>query len=591
MSKDELVSLVRKRYNIAVNIQGDKFKKFNDFDYIYNNKLQHYDPNIPARVFNPILWSFIETIITRMLAKSPTVGYKPRNVDDQQQSDIFSQMFSYWFDKTKAYTKVVEWVKNALIYGTGVAKIDWFTSKPREVKSYVLDATGTPALDDQGNFITNTTTVIDYDDPRLTVVNIYDFFIDPMARDIDDAKWLIHQYWVNISDLEQENDSAEKLGKRVYSKYALDKIKRERNSNYNQYEENRKQATGITTPTTDETVDRCLIWEMWEDNKLYVIADGMTVIREEDNPYWHGKKPFIRLVDSIVPKEFWGKGEIEPAEGLLHALNTTQNQRITNINRILGPLWKAKPNVNDDELNFVDNGIIHVNDLQDAEIVPMPDVTSKAYQEGDAIKNDIQRTLGVTDLVQGLDTPAQTAQEVQIKTSQSNARFANKILLFEEMALKEVGEIVYQLYQQYVTSEKVVKVSGTEGDSYIKVTPADLVGEYDVIPESSSTLAVDNEAEFNKSLNLFSILRAYTVKQIPTPMGMQTTGFLNEEELVKDLINKSGEKNTDRFFVKPNVPEGVQNGQTGIGQPPDGQNQLLPPVAPNVPNPGMAGIR
>jgi hypothetical protein len=438
--------------------------------------------------------------------------------------------------------------------------------------------------------MTQTTQTIEYDDPRLTPINIYDFFIDPNATTIEDANWVVYQYWANISDLEAENKQAEGYGKPIYNKSVLNSIRREKGTNYNQYESIRREATGLdAVQAEDKTVDRCLIWEMWENYRLVVVADGMKVIRDTENPYWHGKKPFIHLVDSIVPHEFWGKGEIEPVEKLLHALNTTQNQRITNINRILSPMWKAKSSVDDDELNFIDNGIIHVNDLQDADMVEMPDVTSKAYQEAETIKEDMQRALGVTDYVQGVQTPGQTAKEVEIKTSQSNARFSHKVKLFEEMGLKQIGEFVYQLYQQYITKERAVRIVGAEGEAYVKITPQDIVGEYDVIPESESTLSVDSEAEFTKYLNLFSILRQYAQHEMVDPnTGVpQTTGFLNEQELVKDLIKKSGEKDPNKYFMDQGVPNGIQGqaNQTGGGQAP-----LLPAFMGANANQGVAGM-
>jgi hypothetical protein len=599
MTQDETVALVRDRYDVASKEQKSKFDKFSDFDFIFNNKLKFYDPNIPSKVFNPIVWSFIETIITRMLAKTPTIAYKPREETDADNSQIFSDLFSYWFDKCNVYPKMVSWVKSCLIHGTSVVKIDWYTSKPREVISYVFDTDGTPKVDKAGKFLTETRQVIDYDDPRIKNVNIYDFFIDPSATSIDDAQWVVYQYWANLADLEQENEAASQSGQHVYKKYQLDAIKREKSQDYNDYEARRREATGLdSVKADDKTVDRCLIWEMWENDRLIVIADGMKVIRDTKNPYWHGKKPFVYLVDSIQPDSFWGKGEIEPVEKLIHALNTTQNQRITNVNRILSPTWKAKPNVDDDELNFVDNGIIHVNDMQDTEILTIPDVTSKSYQEGEAIKEDVQRALGVTDYTQGLQTPGQTAAEVETKTAQSNARFAHKVKLFEEMGLKEVGTMVYQLYQQYVTKERVVRIVGKKGEQYITATPQDLVGEYDAAPESQSTLATDSEAEFAKFFNLFTVMRDYVQKQLPGGVDPktgqmilpQTTGFINEQELVMELIKRSGEKDPEKFLANQGNEGDNGQGQTDQTVGPEAQ---VPP-GPTNPNPapwlvGMGG--
>ena len=567
-------AIVKKRYKLALENQRPKFDKFNEFDYIFHSKLKYFDPNIPSKVFNPIGWSFVETIVTRMLSKDPVVAYKPRETGDKIQSSILTDMFSYWYDKADVYPKMVEWVKSALIYGTGIIKLDWYTSEPRMVKSYIYDETGEAVVDENGQYITQETPVVDYDDPRIQNVNIYDFFVDPKATSIDDAKWVIHQYWVEIAELEAQNKQAEKFGKTIYSKSGLKKLKASKTSD-EEFEQERRRAAGYNDDKGDSTVDRVKIWEMWENNKCVVIADESIELRNEANYFWHGRKPFIRIVDSINLKDFYGKGEIEPIEKVIHAINTVQNQRITNVNRILSPMWKARNTVDDEELQFIDNGIIHVNDLNDAEIIPMPNVTGTAINEQNALMETAQRSLGVTDYVQGLQTPGQTAKEVEVKTSQANARFAHKVKLFETMGLKKLGEMVYQLFQQFVTTSKVIRVVGPNGERFARVSAAELSGDYDVVPESESTLEIDQGQEFTKFVNLFQLLQPYMRKQVQDPVtgAVQDVGYIDEQEMVKELINKSGEKDPERFT------DGVGNVQSqnagGQGEIPQAINQTV----------------
>ena len=572
----DILATTKKRYNLALENQRDKFQKFNEFDFIYHSKLKDFDPNIPSKVFNPIAWSFIETIVTRMLAKNPVIVYQPREDSDRAKAELASELFSYWYSKTNQYPTIVSWVKDALIYGTGILKVDWFTSPTRMVKSYQTDENGEAAVDEQGNFIINEEPVIDFDDPRTMNVNLYDFFIDPSATSIDDAKWVIHQYYASIKDLEAENKAAEQHGKVIYNKSALRRLKAG-TPKPNEFEAERKKSAGFNSQPNDETVDRIKIWEMWENGRCVFIADESEIIRDETNYFWHGKKPFIRIVDSIVPHEFFGKGEIEPIEKLVHALNTTQNQRITNVNRVLSPMWKARDSVDDDELQFIDNGIVHVSDKDDANIIAIPDITSKANEEQGQLTDTMQRALGVTDYVQGIQTPGQTAKEVEIKTSQANARFAHKIKLFEEMGLKELGEFVQKLYQQFITKSKIIRITNNPEDILIEVKPEDLVGEFDVMPESESTLETDQQAEFTKFLNLFNLLQPYTKQQSIDPNTGQTveTGLIDLKELIKELIIRSGEKSSDKFFGSTES----QNEQTG---------QVPQPIPGQVPQPAEA---
>jgi len=580
------LATVQSRFKTALENQRTKFDKFNDFDFIYHSKLKKFDPNVQSKVFNPILWSFIETIVTRLMAKTPVISYKPRENSDDIQAKIMSDLFRYWFDKSGAYSKVIAWIKDALVYGTGIIKMDWLTKPPRMVKSYVLDENGEPMVDEDSTYMTQEIPVIDYDDPRTKNVNIYDFFFDPAGDDIDSCSWVGYQYIANIDELEAENASAKELGKALYNVSALKRLRSNKTNSEDQYNDQRRSATGMSIQTEDDkTIDKCKIWEMWEDDHLTIVGDESEVLYNGDNPYWHGKKPFIKLVDSIVSQEFYGKGEIEPVEKQLHALNTIQNQRITNVSRILFPMWKAKNAVDDDELQFIDNGIIHITDIDDANIMNMPNVTGTAVQEQTLATETIQRALGVTDYVQGLQTPGQTAAEVEIKTAQANARFAHKVKILEETGLKRLGELVYQLYQQFITKEKVIRIVGPQGEQFAKVGASDIAGEYDVIPESDSTLQTDQQAEFTKFLNLFQIVQPYFQHTIPTATGTARVGFLNEEEFVKELINRSGEKDTEKFFVNNN-----QQGQQNAGQ----NNQISgnvsgQPTGPAGPIPQGAG--
>ncbi|MBA2706129.1 MAG: hypothetical protein H0U60_20025 [Blastocatellia bacterium] len=555
--KYDAIAVASERYGLAIENQRPKFDKFNDFDYIFHSRLKKYDPNVASKVFNPIIWSFIETIISRLLAKKPIIAYKPRERDDEGQSDILSELFSYWFDKSSAWGNLADFIKQALIYGTGILKVDWYTSPERTVKSYVTDeVTGEAYLDENGEFIVEETTVTDYDDPRIQNVNIYDFFFDPNATSVDDAEWVIHQYYSTVSELEAANQNEEKP---VYDKKSLKELRDyadgKPRSDQEAYENERRAASGYTNTDHTRGKGRVKIWEMWSrDNdgiKLCVIADEYLVLREGPSPYWHDKFPFIRFIDSSNTLEFYGKGEIEPVEKMVHALNTLMNQRITNLNQILSPVWKARGNVDDTELQFIPNSIIHLNDMNDVDILRQNDVTGSSFQEQGVIIEQIQRALGVTDYTQGLQTPGQTKAEVEIKTAQANARFSTKLLNFEEMALKRLGEIVYSLYQQYITSEKIVRVTGTKGERFVRVTPADLVGRYDVIPESGSTLETDEEAKFRKAFNLAGYL--------------DTKPFINQIENTKRVIELSGEKDPESLFLKGDENAGAIGQLQGLG--------------------------
>lgn len=491
MKKEEILKL---RIQTGINNTKNKFEVFNDCDAVYHGSGKEQFTN--SKIYNPYSWANVETIVPRMVAQRPSVEYKPREPQDEMSSDIHTALFEYWWSKDQAFKKVVSWIKNALIYGTGIAKLYWKNTE-REITSYEFDQTGKPLMGEDGEFITKTETITETDDPCMEVVNIYDFFVDPEATDIQGAEWVIHRYYKSLDELEEAGyyQNLKKL-KRYISKIEKSPEETERH----------ETAFGYRGEQ-DDTVDKVEIWEMWDNDGLTVMAAGEVLIREQANPFWHGQKPFITLNDSIVPHEFYGKGEIEPVIKLQHALNTIQNQIIDNRTQVLMNMWKITgENVDESELTYRPNGIIHLsNDYEKVDPIVPPDLTGNAQKDLSLIKSDIQQALGIYDYTKGADSGTnKTATGISLVQEAANARFNHKIQLLEE-ALKSLGEMVLALYQQFITDEKVLRVVGKKGEEFIRVIPAEIAGQYDCVPEAGSTLLIDKQKEREDIMQLYSV--------------------------------------------------------------------------------------
>jgi hypothetical protein len=491
MKKEEILKL---RIQTGINNTKNKFEVFNDCDAVYHGSGKEQFTN--SKIYNPYSWANVETIVPRMVAQRPSVEYKPREPQDEMSSEIHTALFEYWWSKDQAFEKVVSWIKNALIYGTGIAKLYW-KNVEREITSYEFDQMGKPLMGEDGEFITKTETITETDDPCMEVVNIYDFFVDPEATDIQDAEWVIHRYYKSLGELEEAGyyQNLKKL-KRYISKIEKSPEEIERH----------ETAFGYRGEQ-DDTVDKVEIWEMWDSDGLTVMAAGEVLIREQSNPFWHGKKPFIALHDSIVPHEFYGKGEIEPVIKLQHALNTIQNQIIDNRTQVLMNMWKITgENVDESELTYRPNGIIHLSsEYEKVDPIVPPDLTGNAQKDLSLIKSDIQQALGIYDYTKGADSGTnKTATGISLVQEAANARFNHKIQLLEE-ALKTLGEMVLALYQQFITDEKVLRVVGKNGEEFVRVIPAEIAGQYDCVPEAGSTLLVDKQKEREDIMQLYAV--------------------------------------------------------------------------------------
>jgi len=541
--------LLKSRLELGITNTKKKFSVFNDCDSVLNGKGKEQFTN--SKIYNPYSWANVETVVPRMVAQRPSVVYKPREPQDEMASDIHTSLFEYWWDKDKAFEKTVSWIKDALGYGTGIVKLYWKDVK-KDITSYEFDEMGKPMIDEDGEFVTRTDTVTTFDDPCLEVVNIYDFFTDPDATDIQNASWVIHRYWKTLDELEEAGyyKNLKKL-KRLISKVEKSVEERERH----------ELAFGFIGED-DETVEKVECLEMWDKNGLAVMAGGEVMIREQDNPFWHGKKPFIVLKDSIVPHEFYGKGEVEPVIKLQHALNTIQNQIIDNRTQVLMNMWKVTgENVDESELIYRPNGVVHLsNEFEKVDPIVPPDLTGNAQKDLSLIKADIQQALGIYDYTKGADSGTnKTATGISLVQEAANARFAHKIQLLEE-AIKELGSMILGLYQQFITDEKVLRVVGEKGEEFVRVLPAEIAGDYDCEPEAGSTTPVDKQREREDIMNLYSIFSQEPYENLKLELKRKILEKFGMESL-EDSLDKDIEEWTNKMQQQQEMQGQMQEQQ------------------------------
>jgi hypothetical protein len=556
MSK-QIIKEIKEKLEKAESSQRPYFDKFSRLDDLYHSKTnsKYTLPN-GSKVFVPISYSFVETILPRMLSTSPKMNYHPQEEQDISKAEIASHLFSYWWDKTNAYIEVHDWVKNALIYGTGILKTKWHS----KITTKKYNVNGEAVTEDY----------FEYKDPKIESCNIYDVFYDPSATSTNNIKWVVHRIYTDINTLMDEDKALKALKNKLSeeglgieaenldmyenlpalkSKLAKDKTER---STYN--ESRRKSAGGSSYQGSG--ANEVMLYEYHAENGdiITIAPEQEYIIRHQKKPYWHGRLNFIFLNDTKVINEVYGKGEIEPIEKPQHALNTVVNQVIDTANYQLNFMWKAKDTVEDSELVTMQGNIVHVQDMSDVDVIrPEIGTGQTAFQMIAYLKETMQEALGINDYIKGQTSPDATLGEVEIKTEQANYRIKQKIKLFEEQGLRKLGEIILALYQQFMSQEKVIRIVGETGVKYQRVSPEDIMGRFDVTPEPGSTEPVDPQEGKKQSLEAFQMFN-----------GDQ---YINQVELRQNTLEKLGFKDTDKLINNTGQMPGTMQGaedETGI---------------------------
>jgi len=485
-----------------------------------------------ANLFIPYTFSIIETVLPRIIAtifaSRPYIGVLPVNQTSVETAKMHELLLDYQLTQRINTIEVASmWIKEALMYGTSFLKTMWrYETRWIKRPSSRMNLFGVPI----GNKIEEIETVI-YDDPDAVHVDLWDLFIDPEATSIDDAEYVIHRVYRTKEYLKKQAAAG------LYTN--LEGIESTYMTSDSEISADaRLDAVGLSR--TKKQDDRIELLEYWTDDRVIVVANRSQIIRNEENPYWHCKKPFIRIVDHLVPHELYGIGEIEPIEYLQYELNDTRNQRMDNVNLIINRMWKVLrgADINPEHLVSRPGGIIPVDDMEEIEPLEVADVTSSAYKEEAEIKRDIDRTMGVYEYARGETTDRrETATTASILSNAANERFKMKVRLMEDMGLRRLGLMLIQLNQQFIDRERVIRILGEDGVYFQTVTPEDIAGEFDVMPIGSTV-----EPIVNKDTRLTQLLNLYS--------NIKDSPYIDQAAFLKRILEVADIKDTDRIIVR-----------------------------------------
>lgn len=509
------LELVKSRFNISEKYTQPYFTRFQDYYTLYRSYLQTGRLPWRSNLFIPKTFEIVETIAPRIAQAQKTFKTLPVEGMDVDNSEAYTDLLKFQFQKTNMESIIEEWVKETLIYGTGVVKVTW-------------------GADDM---------------PNPEVVDIYDFFIDPKARFLEEAKYVIHRVMRDIDDLESNPNYDKKTIEKLKKAYADKKSASD--------SPDRLERLSISgTSAEDSSRMRFEVLEYWgkfDDGDgmkdyLIVVADG-ELLRCDENPYASGM-PFVAVRDQIIPHEFYGIGEIEPVESLQNEINDVRNQRMDNVKLNLNNMWKVLPGgvQFEDELVSRPGGVIHMT-RQDG-VVPLEKqpIDSSAFTEESIIKSDMERTTGANSAMSGaLVSPMggntggvinRTATAYQGAINQGDKRFNGKINQIK-IGLIKVGRKFLELDQQFMDKETAIRILGKDGeDMLVPVLPEDIKAGFDL------DIEIEYLDEFQRMQQDTQIIQA--MANVP--------GF-NLPLFMIDSLKKNGRKDVEKYMMKPEPPK------------------------------------
>jgi len=333
-------------------------------------------------------------IASSMFANRPYVTVLPREDADMEQAELLQILVDWQLeDRMNIRQSLGEEVMQSLIvYGTGITYTGWKVAirkmKYPEIREAPLadQFTNMPMQDETGRIITVPEREIVeeeravYDDPIVQCIDLFDFFCDPYAADIGGARYCGHKEYqtkAQLTDLVKQGKY--KIDFKTLAPVTVEKAAQVK----------RGDGPGEDTGDGDSPAfGMYLVHHYWEDNRHVVIINRKQIALNEENPFWHGQKPYDKCCYQPLSGEFYGVGIPEMCAGLQDELNTSRNQRVDYNSMAIRRMFKVRrgSGITQEDLVWRQGGVIQVNDPADVLEINIQELPASAFANEDNIE-------------------------------------------------------------------------------------------------------------------------------------------------------------------------------------------------------------
>lgn len=509
-----------------------------------------------SNLFIPITFGIIESAVPKitgaLFEQTPVVGVLPREPGDERAAETMEALLNYQLERMHFQDIVERWVKECLMYGTSVVKVTW-----RKDQRTMRSRRFVPLPGLLGRLLPYQVPdeyeedVVEYDGPWVEPLDIWDFYLDPEGTSVDDAAYACHRVFRTLPELEE----MERKG--IYRN-----IEHVRAGISDPETKGRWRRVGAInkdipedTPHDQQQIE---LLEYWTDDWVCVVAARSVVIRDEPNPFYHGRKPFVEIIDHPLPHEFYGIGEIEPIRYLQREVNTLRNQTIDatafSINK-MGWYDPDSETLDRSKLYNKANHFVPGIFGKDWGWVPEQLVNPAGIQQEQIARQDIEWILQLFNSSRGqLPERRETATGIAVTQARADERFNNKIRRIEYMGIRRVAQLIVALNQQFLDSQQTIRVLGEGGATFRTIDPQSIIGTFDLIPRGSAAEPLIGKAGRVQRMMEFAAFLA----SVP-PLAQRTDWI----KLAHRIGNEIGIRTLEeilppqRSFAMPALPNGA----------------------------------
>lgn len=202
----------------------------------------------------------------------------------------------------------------------------------------------------------------------------------------------------------------------------------------------------------------------YPNGRKIVLAGGILC---EDGPIeWDdGQFPFVKLVNYLLPREFWGVSEVEQLEGPQKTFNKIVSFALDVMSLMGNPIWKVgtASGVDTDNLFNKPGLVVEGDDISQIQREPGVQLQPFVLDLLDRYKKYFDQISGQTDLSKGVepqDVTAASAIEDLQQAQQTRLRLKSRHI---DAFLQNFGKLYISRVNQKYSIPRIVRVTGDDG--------------------------------------------------------------------------------------------------------------------------------
>jgi len=450
--------------------QGKAYRSKFDEDWdtrrdFYEGKQWKTGSNANSKPVMNIIRQTIQAIIPLLTDQRPGFNPEPKDPTDYEFAKCVATLIETWWDNTAMDHTLIEAIFMSMLYDCGILKVTW-----------------DPDLED-GIGDVNVESI----DPR-------DIYIPRGAQDFTkNCGWVIQMSKKTVGEVRRMFPKMADMIKADSAKDSMEKMSKSMELKFvSPTDQHSPKGMSVVGESADER-NLCDIAECWIDDetlieeereveggniekivkkkfpkgKLITILPNQNIrLQSVEAPYAHGKKPFVRIVDMILPGEFYGEGEAKSLMPTQKIINKTLAHIFDVMQLMANPVWIVEE----------DSGVAAETITNRISSV----VTCAPGKSGSIIRDfppalqtgmiDIYKTLirmaeqesGVNEISQGRQPTGVTAAsaiDTLKESSQTRIRMKERVL---QPSLQQLAMQVVALMMQFYREPRVARITNTE---------------------------------------------------------------------------------------------------------------------------------